>query len=89
MTDELFVTERATAALSALFAALALLLTCVGLYGLISYTVTRRTNEIGIRTALGAQRKNILWMVLREAIELALMGIVLGTMLAPGESIDR
>jgi predicted permease len=78
VTDELFVTERATAALSALFAGLALLLACVGLYGLMSYTVTRRTNEIGIRTALGAQRKNILWMVLREAIELALLGVVLG-----------
>lgn len=78
VTDELFVTERATAALSALFAGLALLLTCVGLFGLISYTVTRRTNEIGIRTALGAQRKTILWMVLREAIELALLGVVLG-----------
>jgi predicted permease len=76
--DELFVTERATAALSALFAALALLLTCVGLFGLLSYTVTRRTNEIGIRTALGAHRKTILWMVLREAIELALLGVALG-----------
>jgi ABC-type antimicrobial peptide transport system permease subunit len=43
-----------------------------------SYTVTRRTNEIGVRTALGAQRKTILWMVLREAIELALLGVVLG-----------
>ena len=89
MTDELFVTERATAALSALFAALALLLTCVGLYGLISYTVTRRTNEIGIRTALGAQRKNILWMVLREAIELALMGIVLGIPCSLAANHDR
>jgi hypothetical protein len=78
VTDELFISERATAALSALFAGLALLLTCVGLYGLISYTVTRRTNEIGIRTALGAPRKNILWMVLREAIELALLGVALG-----------
>jgi predicted permease len=78
VTSELLVSERATAALSALFAGLALLLACVGLYGLMSYTVTRRTNEIGVRTALGAQRSNILWMVLREAVEMALLGIVFG-----------
>jgi hypothetical protein len=78
VTSELLVTERATAALSALFGGLALLLACVGLYGLMSYTVTRRTNEIGIRTALGAQKRNILWMVLREAVEIVLLGIVFG-----------
>jgi ABC-type antimicrobial peptide transport system permease subunit len=54
------------------------LLACIGLYGLMSYTVTRRTREIGIRVALGAQRENILWMVLREGLVMALFGIAIG-----------
>jgi predicted permease len=77
-TNELLVTEHATAALSGVFAGLAVLMACVGLYGLMSYTVTRRMNEIGIRTALGAQRRNILWVILREAISLGLLGIMFG-----------
>ncbi|HUN62927.1 MAG TPA: ABC transporter permease, partial [Candidatus Sulfotelmatobacter sp.] len=78
ITSELLVTERAMAILSVAFAALAVLLACVGLYGLMSYGVTRRTNEIGIRATFGAQQKNILWMVLREAVGLAAAGILLG-----------
>ena len=70
--------ERVTALLSGFFAALALLLASVGLYGLMSYTVTRRTREIGIRVAVGAQRQNVLWLVLREILTLALLGIVIG-----------
>ena len=70
--------ERVTAMLSGFFAVLALLLACVGLYGLTSYTITRRTREIGIRVALGAQRRTILWSVVRETLVLALFGIVLG-----------
>ncbi len=64
--------------LSAFFAALALLLASIGLYGLMSYTVTRRTREIGIRVAVGAQRQNVLWLVLRETLTLALLGIAIG-----------
>ena len=70
--------ERVTAMLSGFFAFLAVLLACVGLYGLTSYTVTRRTREIGIRVALGAQRVTVLWIVLRETLVLALFGIAIG-----------
>jgi predicted permease len=75
---EALVEERVTALLSAFFAALALLLACIGLYGLMSYTVTRRTREIGIRVAMGAQRENVLWIVLRETLALAMFGIAIG-----------
>jgi putative ABC transport system permease protein len=64
--------------LSGFFAALALLLPSIGLYGLMSYAVTRRTREIGIRVAIGAQRQNVLWLVLRETLALALLGIAAG-----------
>ncbi len=70
--------ERVTAMLSGFFATLALLLASIGLYGLMSYTVTRRTREIGIRVAVGAQRQNVLWLVLRETLTLALLGIAIG-----------
>jgi predicted permease len=70
--------EPVTAVLSSFYAALALLLASIGLYGLMSYTVTLRTREIGIRVAVGAQRKNVLWLVLRETLALALLGIAVG-----------
>jgi len=70
--------EHVTAMLSEFFAFLAVLLACIGLYGLLSYTVTRSTREIGIRVALGAQRAFVLWKVLRETLMLALFGIAIG-----------
>jgi ABC-type antimicrobial peptide transport system permease subunit len=70
--------DHVIAVLSGFFAFLALLLACIGLYGVMSYTVTRRTREIGIRIALGAQRGTILWTVLRETLGLALFGIAIG-----------
>jgi len=72
------VEERVTAMLSGFFAALAILLASIGLYGLMSYAVTRRSREIGIRVAVGAQRANVLWIVLRETLVLALFGIAIG-----------
>jgi predicted permease len=76
--SQALVEERVTALLAGFFAALALLLASVGLYGLMSYAVTRRTREIGIRVTLGAQPATVLWAVLREALALALFGIALG-----------
>jgi predicted permease len=72
------VEERVIAALSGFFSGLALLLASIGLYGLMSFGVIRRTREIGIRVAVGAQRENILWMVLRETLTLAVIGIAIG-----------
>jgi ABC-type antimicrobial peptide transport system permease subunit len=76
--DDSLVEERLVASLSSLFGFLALLLTCVGLYGVLAYTVNRRTGEIGIRMALGAQRSRIARMVLRETLLLVAGGLVIG-----------
>ena len=82
--DELLLQERLFAKLSSFFSLLALLLACVGLYGIISYSVARRTNEIGVRMALGARRANISGMVLRETFALILTGIAIGVPAALG-----
>jgi predicted permease len=70
--------ERLIAQLTELFGALALILACLGLYGLTAYTVARRTNEIGIRMALGADRGNVLGLVLRSAIAQVGLGLAIG-----------
>ncbi len=70
--------QRLVAQLSAFFGLLAVFLSCIGIYGVMSYVVTRRTNEIGIRMALGAGRSNMLWMVLREILTLVSVGVVIG-----------
>jgi ABC-type antimicrobial peptide transport system permease subunit len=74
--------ERLLAMLSAGFGALAALLTVVGLYGLVAYTVTRRTNEIGVRIALGATSSDIARLMVRETGLLLLGGVALGVLLA-------
>jgi ABC-type antimicrobial peptide transport system permease subunit len=74
--------ERALAALLSFFSALALALAGIGLYGTISYSVSRRTNELGIRMALGAQKRDVLWLVLREAFWQFALGVVIGIPLA-------
>jgi predicted permease len=70
--------ERIVAVLSAFFGALALLIAAIGLFGLMAYNVTRRTRELGIRFALGAQRNTVLRMILHETLMLTLIGIAVG-----------
>jgi predicted permease len=82
--DRLLFNERLVARLFGLFGALGLMLACVGLYGLLSYSVTLRTREIGIRTALGAQRRDVLVLVLRQGLVLVILGVTLGATAATG-----
>ncbi|HYO80820.1 MAG TPA: FtsX-like permease family protein [Bryobacteraceae bacterium] len=70
--------ERLLALLSAFFGAVALVLAAVGLYGMLSYGVVRRTAEIGVRVALGASQGSVVWLVTRQSIALVLIGITLG-----------
>jgi predicted permease len=82
--NDSLVQERLVASLSTLFGFVALFLTCIGLYGLISYSVTRKTHEIGIRMALGAQRLQVLKLVLGRGMILALIGVGVGSIAAMG-----
>jgi ABC-type antimicrobial peptide transport system permease subunit len=70
-------TERMLAALSSSFGTLALLLSLVGLYGVISFSVTQRSHEIGIRLALGASRLTAVWLVLRDALIMTAIGVAI------------
>jgi len=74
--------ERLIARLAGFFGALALVLACIGLYGLVSYEVARRTREIGIRTALGAEKQDVLRLVVGQGMRLTIAGAVLGIALA-------
>jgi ABC-type antimicrobial peptide transport system permease subunit len=76
--DEALGEDRATALLSSLFGALALTLASIGLFGLMSYMVTRRTREIGVRVALGSQPAAILRLVIRESLLLSVAGLIIG-----------
>lgn len=80
--DESLMRERLMATLSGAFGILAVVLATVGLYGVISYLVTRRRNEIGIRIALGADRGRVILLVLREAMVLLVAGVVVGVLLS-------
>jgi ABC-type antimicrobial peptide transport system permease subunit len=76
--------DRAVASLAGLFGVVALLLAAVGLYGVTAYTVAQRTNEIGIRMALGADQSSVLGLVLRSAFRRVVIGLMLGLPLAVG-----
>lgn len=74
--------NRSAAELSSAFGVLALLLACIGVYGTIAYRVSRRTKEIGVRLALGGQRSDILWLIVRESLILVTGGLLVGVPLA-------
>jgi predicted permease len=83
LVDDSVLNHRLVAQLCTFFGVLASLLACIGIYGLMSYGVTRRTNEFGVRLALGAHRHHLVWLVLRETLALVLIGIALGLAAAP------
>jgi predicted permease len=80
--DATILPERLMAFVSGVFGVLGALLTAIGIYGLVAYTVTRRTNEIGIRMALGATRGDVTRMVLRDALAMVLAGLAVGVPIA-------
>jgi ABC-type antimicrobial peptide transport system permease subunit len=82
---------QVVALLSSVFGLLALLLAMIGLYGITTYAVARRRSEIGIRMALGAQRRSVVWLMLRDIAVLALAGILVGTAasLAAGQLVTK
>lgn len=82
--DASILPERLMAMLSTLFGVLAALLVAIGLYGVLAYTVTRRTNEIGVRIALGATSRDVTRMVLTSALGLVCAGLVIGAPVAYG-----
>ena len=84
LVDRSLGTDRLITMLSSCFGALALLLASIGLYGVMSYAVARRTNEIGIRMALGARRSNVLGLVLGHGSKLTLVGVAIGIVGALG-----
>ena len=82
LVDESLQTDRFIKELSEVFGVLAMLLAAIGLYGIMAYTVARRTRDIGIRIALGADPSGVLWQVLREALLLVFIGIAVGVPIA-------
>ena len=84
LVDDSILTERLIAKLSTVFGALAILLAAIGLYGVMSYTVARRTSEIGVRMALGAGQSAVAVMILKEILVLVAIGSAFGALAAVG-----
>ncbi|HUK31619.1 MAG TPA: ABC transporter permease [Candidatus Acidoferrum sp.] len=82
LIDQRLTGDKMTAKLSSFFGSIALVLACIGLYGVLTYNVTQRTGEIGVRMALGAQRGNVLGLILREALIVTLIGAAVGLVAA-------
>ncbi len=78
LVSESLTSDRMVTKLTGFFGALAVLLACIGIYGIMAYAVAGRTSEIGIRIALGADRGSVIWMVLRESLVLVLIGVAIG-----------
>src|SRR5215831_5111954 len=78
LRDQALIQERLMAKLSSFFGLLGLLLACIGLYGVMSYDVERRTREIGVRIAFGAQRRDVAGLVLRQTMLMAVIGVIVG-----------
>jgi putative ABC transport system permease protein len=76
--DEVYAPSRFNMLLFGVFALVALLLAAAGLYGTLAYMVAQRTHEIGIRLALGAQTRDVLWLIIRQGLALTLIGVALG-----------
>ena len=86
VVEDSFGSQRLAAHLLEIFGGAALLLCLAGLYGLLRYAVTQRTREMGVRIALGAQRRDVVWLVMRQAGTMLLAGMVVGTGLALAEA---
>ncbi|HUH62219.1 MAG TPA: FtsX-like permease family protein, partial [Terracidiphilus sp.] len=80
--DRSIAKQSLIAQLSSFFGMLAVFLACIGIYGLLSYSVARRTSEMGIRLALGAQSSSLLWLILRECVVLLVLGLAVGVPVA-------
>lgn len=80
--DQAISSQITLARLCTVFAGLALTIACIGLYGTVAFNVSRRTNEIGIRMTLGAQRPRIVWMILRSVLVMTVTGLAIGIPIA-------
>ena len=76
--DHALLQERFTAGLATFAAGLTILLACMGVYGLLAYSVTARVREIGVRLALGAERRTVVWMIVRDGLAIAVPGVLIG-----------